>query len=69
MQGEQYQADLRVIRLDGSSIILEIDWLRTYGKVTFDYLDNAVTFIKEEKQMTLKGITEGSKLKFNKAKL
>ena len=49
MQGEQYQADLKVIRLDGSSIILKIDWLRTYGKVTFDYLDNAITFIKEGK--------------------
>lgn len=28
MQGEPYQTELRVIRLDGSSIILGIDWLR-----------------------------------------
>nr|CAD1825781.1 unnamed protein product [Ananas comosus var. bracteatus] len=29
VQGEPYQADLRVIRLDGSSTILGIDWLRS----------------------------------------
>ncbi len=33
MHGESYQADLRVIKLDGSSIILGIDWLQKCGKV------------------------------------
>lgn len=66
IQGEPYQ---RVIRLDGSSIILGIDWLRTYGKITFDYLINSMTFTKDGKQMMLKGMTKGSKLKSTKAKL
>nr|CAD1835735.1 unnamed protein product [Ananas comosus var. bracteatus] len=61
MQGEPYQAELRVIRLDGSSMILGIDWLRAYGQVTFDYSDNSVSFNKEGKQTVLKGIVEGSK--------
>lgn len=69
MQGEPYQAELRVIRLDGSSIILGIDWLKAYGKVTFDYNDNSVTFSRDSKQTTLKGIIEGSKLQANTASL
>ncbi len=63
MQGEIYMAELSVIRLDGSSIILGIDWLRAYGKLTFDYSDNSVSFNKNDKPTTLKGIIEGSKLK------
>ncbi len=63
MQGEPYQAELRAIRLDGSNIILGIDWLRLYGKVTFDYNDHSVSFSKEGRQMTLKGITEVGMLK------
>ncbi len=40
MQGHSFQADLRIIRLDGSGLILGIDWLRSYGQVTFDLLRN-----------------------------
>nr|CAD1821575.1 unnamed protein product [Ananas comosus var. bracteatus] len=69
MQGEPYQAELRVIRLDGSSMILGIDWLRAYGQVTFDYSDNSVSFNKDGKQMVLKGIAEGSKMKTSTAEL
>nr|CAD1843422.1 unnamed protein product [Ananas comosus var. bracteatus] len=69
MQGEPFQFELRVIRLDGSSIILGIDWLRTYGKVTFEYSNLLVTFIKEGKQISLKGISEGSKMEEAAAEL
>nr|CAD1833601.1 unnamed protein product [Ananas comosus var. bracteatus] len=58
MQGNTYQSELRVIRLDSSSIILGIDWLKTCGQVTFGYNDNSVSFMKEGKQMTLRAITE-----------
>ncbi len=44
-------------------MILGIDWLKKYGKVTFDYLHNSFTFTKEVKPVTLKGITEGANLK------
>ena len=37
--------------------------------MTFDYQNNSVIFTKNERQMTLKGITEGSKLKYTKVKL
>lgn len=55
--------------MDRSSIILGIDWLKAYGKVTFDYNDNSVSFTKDEKHTILKGIFEGTKLGETAAKL
>ncbi len=63
MHGELYQADLRVIRLDGSSIILGIDWLQKCGKFTFDYMNHSVTFNKGGKLITVKGITGNAQLR------
>lgn len=63
MQGQVFEADLRVIRLEGSSIVLGIDWLKSYGKVVFDFMANSVTIMKEGQHLELKGIEEGAKLK------
>lgn len=49
MKSEPYQNNLRVIRLNGSRIILGIDWLRAYVKVIFDYHINYMIFIKDGK--------------------
>ncbi len=46
MQGHRFQADLRIIRLEGSSVVLGIDWLRSYGKITFDFQQNLITVLK-----------------------
>nr|CAD1831414.1 unnamed protein product [Ananas comosus var. bracteatus] len=62
MKGEKYTTDLRVIRLEGSSMILGIDWLRAHGPVTFDYNNNIIT-ITRGKQIHLKGMTEKAQLK------
>ncbi len=61
MQGEPYQSEFRVIRLDGSSIILGIDWLRAYGRVTFDYTDHSVSFTKGERKCALRGLWRAQK--------
>nr|CAD1832908.1 unnamed protein product [Ananas comosus var. bracteatus] len=63
MQGEKYSADLRIIRLEGSSMILGIDWLKAHGPVTFDYVSNTVTITKGDRKISLKGMTEKGKLK------
>nr|CAD1827456.1 unnamed protein product [Ananas comosus var. bracteatus] len=63
MQEQQFKMDLRVIRLEGSILVLGIDWLKSYGKVTFDFQQNAVTLCKDGAALTLKGIEEGAKLK------
>nr|CAD1831711.1 unnamed protein product [Ananas comosus var. bracteatus] len=68
MQGQDFQASLRVIRLEGSSIILGIDWLKTYGKVTFDFQQNSITMIKGGQTLVLKGISEEARLNLITAK-
>ncbi len=49
--------------MDGSSIVLGIDWLRSYGKVTFDFQQNSISIIKDGQSLILRGIGEGAKLK------
>nr|CAD1824585.1 unnamed protein product [Ananas comosus var. bracteatus] len=68
MQGEKYSADLRVIRLEGSSMILGIDWLKAHGPITFDYEINTVIITKGEKKIHLKGMTEKAQLRSITAK-
>ncbi|XP_020092846.1 uncharacterized protein LOC109713256 [Ananas comosus] len=63
MQGQRFVTELRVIRIEGVSIVLGIDWLKSYGKVTFDFLLNSVTIVKDGQKLELKGIEEGAKLK------
>nr|CAD1843447.1 unnamed protein product [Ananas comosus var. bracteatus] len=67
-QGQQYTADLRIIRLEGSSMVLGIDWLKKYGKVTFDYANNTVTLDNQGQQLLLKGVSEDSRLRMLTAK-
>ncbi len=56
-------------KVGGVEFILGIVWLRAYDKVTFDYNNNSMSFVKEGKQMRLKGISEGSKVKVVAAEL
>ncbi len=64
MQGHNFQNDLRIIRLEGSSIVLGIDWLRSYGKVTIDFSQDSITIRKNGQPLILKGIKEVAQLKF-----
>ncbi|XP_020082482.1 uncharacterized protein LOC109706087, partial [Ananas comosus] len=68
MNDRSYKADLRIIRLEGSSVILGIDWLKTYGKVTFDYNNHTVSLDKDGQQLVLKGLAVGTGLKMLTAK-
>ncbi len=52
-----------MIILERSSIVLGIDWLKSYGKVTFDFSLNSITITMEDQLLELKGIEEGAKLK------
>ncbi len=63
MQGYPFQTDLRIIRLEGSGLILGIDWLRSYGQVTFDFQQNATTISREGQQIVLRGIGEKAQVK------
>lgn len=63
MQGQPFKKDLRVIRLESSSMVLGIDWLRSYGRIMFDFQQNSVTLCKDGTELSLKGIDERAKLK------
>nr|CAD1831444.1 unnamed protein product [Ananas comosus var. bracteatus] len=60
MQGEKYTTDLRVIWLEGSSMILGIDWLRAHGPVTFDYNNNIITITRGEADPPKRNDREGT---------
>lgn len=47
MQGHTFQTDLRLIRIEGLNVVLGINWLKSYGLVTFDFVSNSVVIIKE----------------------
>ncbi len=44
-------------------MILGIDWLKSYGQVTFDFQQNAITISKEGQPLVLRGIGEKAQLK------
>lgn len=44
-------------------MMLGINWLKSYGRVTFDFQLNSVTISKEGQGLELKGIEEGATLK------
>lgn len=49
--------DFYVLPLNGSAIMLGIQWLKTLGPVTTDYLNNGISM--ECLAVTLQGINEG----------
>lgn len=49
-------------------MVLGLDWLKRYGRVTFDYANSTVVLVIDDQQLLLKGLIEGSKLKMLAAK-
>lgn len=60
--GTKIQGGFASHPLEGSSLLLGINWLREYGKVTFDFQQNSVTLTKDGQTLTLKEIGEQAKL-------
>lgn len=63
MHGHVFKADLRVIWLEGSRMVLGIDWLKSYSEILFDFQQNSITITKDGHPLVLKGISEGAKLR------
>ena len=47
MRGEEYQADLRLLKLGGCHIVLGVDWMRGVSPISFDFNKMEVTLDKE----------------------
>ena len=55
MQGESFEADLRLLKLGGCDMVLGVDWMREVSPICFDFNKLEVTFEKGGRKMTLTG--------------
>jgi hypothetical protein len=43
VQGHKFQVDFRILELQGSDVILGVNWFKTYNPVTFDFVARSLT--------------------------
>ena len=58
MQGEEFEIDLRLLKLRGCDVVWGVDWMKQMSPICFDFNRIEVTFEKEGKGMTLVGNKE-----------
>ncbi|XP_052173188.1 uncharacterized protein LOC127788669 [Diospyros lotus] len=58
MQGENFEIDLRLLKLGGCEVVLGVDWMKHMSPICFDFNRMEVTFEKEGRRMTLVGSKE-----------
>jgi len=59
--GEDHlKSHMFVIEMGGCDVVLSVEWLCTLGLVSIDFKDLYMSFTKEGKKCTLKGLTAGS---------
>ena len=47
MQGELFEANLRLLKLGGYDLVLGVDWMKNVSPINFDFNKMEVTFEKE----------------------
>jgi hypothetical protein len=47
IEGQTFQADFRILKLQGSDIILGVNWFKSYNPVTFDFVDRKLSLAKD----------------------
>ena len=58
MQGEKFEADLRLLQLGSCDVVLGVDWMKRVSPISFDFNKMEVSFEKEGRRMTLLGNKE-----------
>ena len=53
MQGEVFEANLRLLKLGGCHIVLGVDWMKEMSPISFDFNRMEVTFVKDGRKKTL----------------
>lgn len=62
MQGQSFSADLLLLPLSGSDIVLGVQWFSTLGPILWDFNNLTVEFKHQGKKVRLRGATnKGSK--------
>jgi len=62
MQSYEFVADLRILKLGRCDMVLDVDWLRKFSPILFDFIKMKITFRKEGRMLELKGIIETASL-------
>ena len=68
MQGEDYQANLRLLKLGECHIVLGVDWMKEVSPISFDFNKMEVTLEKEGRKVVLQGNMEVGTCKMIKGK-
>ena len=58
MHEEEFEVDVRLQKIGGCDIVLEVDWMKNVSPICFDFNKMEVTFEKESRRMTLIGSAE-----------
>ncbi|KAL2505826.1 Uncharacterized protein Adt_21447 [Abeliophyllum distichum] len=53
MQGMEFQYKLRSLKLGGSDMVLEVNWLSQFEPLTFDFIQGHISFVNEGIDVTL----------------
>lgn len=69
MQGESFEANLRLLKLGGCQIGLGVDWIREVSPISFDFNKMEVTLAREDKRITLQGSVEMGVCKLIRGKM
>ena len=62
IQGYEFKANLRVLKLGRHDIVLGVDWLKQYSPVLFYFIKLRLSFKKNDGMIELKGIMHSSDL-------
>ncbi|CAA7044114.1 unnamed protein product [Microthlaspi erraticum] len=69
LQGHEFMMNFVVLELGNANIILGVDWLRTFGKVGYDWEKHEVSFMHKGEMITLYGdpalLAQGRSFKAN----
>jgi len=55
MSGQEFLANLRILKLGGCHVVLGVDWMKSVSPLVFDFNTLEVTFRWEDQQVTLHG--------------
>ncbi|KAL4379604.1 hypothetical protein GQ457_02G023110 [Hibiscus cannabinus] len=55
MQGHYFEHDFRVLKMDGSDMVLGVDWMRRYSPIIMDFNEMTLSFKRGNQEVVLHG--------------
>ncbi|XP_042964611.1 uncharacterized protein LOC122298826 [Carya illinoinensis] len=60
LQGSRFPVPFHVLSLGGCDVVLGVQWLKTLGSITWNFLDMSMSFTWEGQAIKLKGLTSAT---------